>query len=225
MKKFVISLGLSASILFAGTAFSSEKDDDRLVIRDVFVQKVRIADEADKDGDGKISREEFLANPGHDFDELDEDGDGYLDRDERKNSAFSMRSEFNWDAEAHTRLMAELDEDLAEVDERIAEAMERMGDATFGWHGDFDFDGFDFNFSDGDHHRFFSSGWLGDELMESLDDNQDGQVTRDEFVTRREQLFDRLDKNEDGILDEDELADLGLDGAFAFGRFHSEDED
>ena len=227
MKKFVISLGLSASILFAGAAFSAEKDDDRIVLRDVFVQKVKIADEADKDGDGKISREEFLANPGHDFDELDKDGDGFLDRGERKNSGFSMRSEFHWDSEAHARLMEELDEELSMLDERIAEAMERLEDTNFDWHGEFEFDGLDFHFKDfgDDHDRFFSFGWLGRELMEGLDDNQDGQVTRDEFVGQREQLFDRLDENKDGVLDEDELSDLGLDGAFAFGRFHSEDED
>ena len=222
--KITISLGLAASLVLAGQAFADNDDNERFVVRDVWVQKVRLADEADKDGDGKISREEYLDAPGHSFDELDENGDGYLDRDERKNSGFSMRSEFEWDEKTHERLMSELDEELAEVDERLAEAMKHLEGLSFGWHGDFEFDGFDFHLEDG-HDRFFSFGGLGRDLLESLDDDEDGQVTRDEFVNRRARLFDRLDENEDGILDEDELADLGLGGAFAFERFHSEDED
>lgn len=44
----------------------------------------------------------------------------------------------------------------------------------------------------------------GDVLAKS-DTNQDGQITREEFVAARAERFDRLDRNGDGFIDEADL--------------------
>lgn len=224
MRKIAFSIGLAGAVLLTAQTFANTDDDKLLIVHDV---RIRLADEADTNNDGKISRKEYLAAPAHDFNTLDENNDGFLDRKERRNSGFSMRSEYHWDEEAHAKLMERLDEKLAGIDEKIAEAMERLEESRLNWHGEFDSDGFDFRFTDfhDDEGHFFGFGWLGKELMKSLDEDDNGQISREEFVDQRHKLFDRLDENEDGILDEDELATLGLNGAFAFEKFHSEDED
>ena len=45
---------------------------------------------ADTDKDGKLSREEFLANAEKRFDKMDVDGDGFLTTDERKQAKEKM---------------------------------------------------------------------------------------------------------------------------------------
>ncbi|MDZ5697503.1 EF-hand domain-containing protein [Chelativorans sp. M5D2P16] len=56
-------------------------------------------DAADTDGDGRISREEAMANPNMTdaaFDEIDLDGDGYISPEEDKAALFSdMRAREN----------------------------------------------------------------------------------------------------------------------------------
>lgn len=64
------------------------------------------------------------------------------------------------------------------------------------------------------HHRM---------MIPRMDENEDGVISREEFVTEREELFKRLDKNEDGVLDEEEL-DRGPFRGFAF-HWADEDED
>jgi hypothetical protein len=42
----------------------------------------------------------------------------------------------------------------------------------------------------------------GGRMLEHADTNQDGTVTRDEFLAARTQMFTRFDRNSDGVLDD-----------------------
>ncbi|MGS6066553.1 hypothetical protein ACVFZM_29440 [Klebsiella pneumoniae] len=55
-------------------------------------------------------------------------------------------------------------------------------------------------------------------ILQRLDANNDGAVSRDEIVAARAKLFARLDVNSDGVIDEDEtemLRDAIMDRATA----------
>ncbi|WP_416797721.1 EF-hand domain-containing protein [Ciceribacter azotifigens] len=45
-------------------------------------------------------------------------------------------------------------------------------------------------------------------ILQRLDANNDGAVSRDEIVTGRAKLFARIDVNGDGVIDEDEMESL-----------------
>lgn len=46
------------------------------------------------------------------------------------------------------------------------------------------------------------------ELIDYLDENDDGRVARSEFVEGPNPMFDRADRNADGVIDPDEMAEL-----------------
>ena len=236
MRKFTIILGLSALIAAPGAVLAHDDGDSKRVVkRDIFVQKVRILDEADTDGDGQVSRQEYLADPGRDFDELDKNGDGFIDREERGGSALIIRRSVDWDnaivapmirleGTFDGRFFEELDEQLADLDARIEKALKRAERSRQRMEREFDLRDFELRIPSFDHGSF-AFRWRNDGLMEHWDKNEDGQITREEFSEKRDRLFDRLDDNEDGVLDEDELDDFGLDGFFAFEELHSEEEE
>ena len=61
------------------------------------------------------------------------------------------------------------------------------------------------NHQQGDgHHQEQRQRWIK-VMYDRADRNQDGVVSKGEFLTRVEKLFDRLDKNEDGLLQKNEL--------------------
>lgn len=41
--------------------------------------------------------------------------------------------------------------------------------------------------------------------MQKIDTNEDGYISRDEFVAHSESHFDKLDANADGVVDQDEF--------------------
>lgn len=45
--------------------------------------------------------------------------------------------------------------------------------------------------------------------MQTIDENNDGSVSRAEFMQAHERMFERMDKNSDGMLSNDEL-DMGM---------------
>ena len=61
------------------------------------------------------------------------------------------------------------------------------------------------NHQQGDgHHQEQRQRWIK-VMYDRADRNQDGVVSKGEFLIRAEKLFDRLDKNEDGLLQKNEL--------------------
>lgn len=115
-----------------------------------------------------------------------------------------------------------LEEKLGEIDERVAEVMERFHENHARFMAEFDFGGNEFFIERAPGFAFF-----GPHMWEEqgLDVDEDGQVSEEEFLRGREELFQRLDKNEDGVLDEDELESMSLRGNFALRWHKSEDED
>lgn len=47
---------------------------------------------------------------------------------------------------------------------------------------------------------------MGGQMMEMVDTNKDGKISRDEFNKHHEQMFTQMDKNADGMVDETERA-------------------
>lgn len=87
---------------------------------------------------------------------------------------------------------------------------------------EFDFDGDEIFVKRGPGFAFFGPHMR---WTDSLDADEDGQVTREEFSEHHEDMFRRLDKNEDGVLDEDELESMSMRGNFALRWHKSEDGD
>lgn len=110
-----------------------------------------------------------------------------------------------------------MEEKMEGVHERIKEAMKHLEDL--------DIHGLDdrrvFTFRSAPRFEINRSHWS---LHEDLDANEDGEVSEEEFLSERGELFDRLDKNEDGVLDEDELDDMDHFGDFAF-EWDDDDDD
>lgn len=48
----------------------------------------------------------------------------------------------------------------------------------------------------------------GGKTFESLDKNQDGRISQQEYLDAADKTFDKLDKNSDGVLDQEELKAL-----------------
>ena len=115
-----------------------------------------------------------------------------------------------------------LEEKLAEVDERVAEVMERFHENHARFMAEFDFGGNEFFIERVPGFAFFGPHSWG---TQGLDADEDGQVSKEEFLRGREELFQRLDKNEDGVLDEDELESMNMWGNFALRWHKSEDGD
>jgi Ca2+-binding EF-hand superfamily protein len=45
----------------------------------------------------------------------------------------------------------------------------------------------------------------GNRMMQRMDANNDGKVSKEEFVTAHEKMFAQMDTNQDGVLNQDEL--------------------
>ena len=120
-----------------------------------------------------------------------------------------------------------LEEHLGEAGEQMAEAMERLHE-KHSFLGNFEFElnglpelhGFAFAAPHG--FMFHSPHGLG---LEDLDSDEDGAISREEFVRGRQELFERMDKNGDGVLDQDELENFSWTGNFAFSWHNSEDNE
>lgn len=116
MKTF---LTLAASLLLATSAMAQEPATDAAAPAEQAAPKAEMKNKAfaekDKDGDGFISKEEFLANAEEKFGKIDGDNDGKLSPQELK--SFHEEQKKNWK-------------------ERMAERKERLEQRRSGTAGD-----------------------------------------------------------------------------------------
>lgn len=89
----ILALSAMALILSPVAVFA---DEEEVKHRPENIEKFmeRMFDKNDKDGDGVISKEEFLANAEEKFKGMDKDGDGKLTKDEAKSHREEMRDKW-----------------------------------------------------------------------------------------------------------------------------------
>ena len=130
---------------------------------------------ADTDHDGKISRAEFMAQSAERFAGLDANGDGQISGDEMKAVMGRMREGSGMMGGRHGP--GEANGAMMPPPPPGAE-----GGPMGGHHG---------------HH--------GAGMMERLDTNHDGRISRDEMRASVDRRFDKLDTNHDGFVDQAEM--------------------
>ena len=69
--------------------------------------KGKMMEKVDTDGDGKISKEEFMAKHEKMFTKMDVDGDGYLSKEEMKNARTKMHDKMKKMHDKHEDKAAE----------------------------------------------------------------------------------------------------------------------
>jgi len=175
---------------------------------------------ADTNGDGMISRAEFMAQADARFARMDKNGDGVITADEMGGMASRgpggglmaadtnhdgkiSRAEFEAQAAAHFAKLDANGDGQISPDEMKA-VMERMHEGMGGGHGP---DGgmmppppggpMGGPMSMGGHH--------GRGMLERLDTNHDGRISRDEMRADMDKHFDKLDTNHDGFIDKAEM--------------------
>jgi len=117
-----------------------------------------------------------------------------------------------------------LERRLENAGERMEEAMERLHQSER--HMEFVFKGL----PELDAYAFAGpKGFIfrdrDDVVLEKMDSDDDGKISKEEFLKSRQEMFERLDENNDGVLDEDEMKDFSWMGNYAFTWDDGEDED
>lgn len=187
-------------------------------------------EDMDLDGDGRLSREEFLKdnNRSRVFDEMDNDDDEYVTEDEieafadaRVEKAMArMKERFAeqglWDEETDS---VNVDEMVERHMKRAERAMERAEEAV---HRSERVIEMRFRNMDEDGDGEITLGEMGmdparigrhlvmtdmvmENRFESLDADEDGVLSEEEFLSRRKEMFSELDENGDGALSEEEM--------------------
>ncbi|GAA0330069.1 EF-hand domain-containing protein [Sphingomonas oligophenolica] len=177
---------------------------------------------ADTNGDGMISRAEFMAQADARFARMDKNGDGVITADEMGRMAGRgpggglmaadtnhdgkiSRAEFAAQAAAHfAKLDANGDGQIS--GEEMKAMMERMHEGMGGRHGPGGAGG-----PDGammpppPAGPMGGPGHHGARMLERLDTNHDGRISRDEMRAEMDRHFDKLDANHDGFIDKAEM--------------------
>ena len=247
MQKLIPLLGLSTALLFSTSAIAHEDGHDR-------VQFKRVGDFSDVDanGDGKVSEQEYLdyekdttserrmewrknhwVEMTEKFDSNEdnqievEEINEYVDERmaetmEKLDDVFeSFGGNFEFDFDDKHEFTFRLEEHLGEVEEHLERAMERVHEREV-FVEKFEFGENEFIIKS---HPGFAWAFPHMNDMSSMDENEDGKITPEEFTNSRSKMFERLDKNSDGVLDGDELEGMHFKGDFAFEWITREDED
>ena len=219
MRRFVLGLFAAVAAAGAGPLLAAEEDDLFTKLdanKDGFVTADEVGDDnkakferqlrnADKDGDKKLSKEEFAAslkpddapkqplgapggigrpgaaagfpfNPKEIFARLDTNKDGKLGKDEARGPL----------SENFARVDADGDGSITEEEfGKVAAAFARPGGAPGAPGG---------------------PAGLGRDAFARLDSDKDGKITKEEAQGPIRDVFDRIDANSDGSLSEEELA-------------------
>lgn len=161
----------------------------------------------DKDGDGRVSKEEY--NGKFPFDLLDRNKDGFIDEKDRPGQAGAGGPGAPMTPEELERRFKEVDknadgkvtkEEFPGPPERFT-ALDKDGD------GAITLEEFRSAARDGGP----GEGAKGKRMLMQFDKNGDGKVSREEYPASDED-FKRLDKNGDGFITEDEIPRPGKDG-------------
>ena len=120
--------------------------------------------QADKDGDGAISRDEFRNSRAEHFARMDRNSDGYLDEADRRTDAKAAQADAETNADRPARGMGG----------------KRM-------------------------HKRMHKGMSHKAMLERLDADGDGRLSKDEFVDGAMPMFDKADADGNGVLDAGEL--------------------
>lgn len=151
MRKFLLAAALAgttiAGLAYAQTAPQTPRAPGSGMAR------------ADGDGDGRVSKAEFIARADERFATLDKNGDGQLSPDEMP----------------QPRGMAAAGTDASPPPGRGGGMRDKMGARMRG------------------------------RMIDRLDTNHDGMISRDEFRAQTIERFDRIDMNHDGFLDQNEM--------------------
>jgi len=177
----------------------------------------------DKDGNGKISREEMPEPMIPLFERADADGDGCLDEKELMALANRFggpggprrgtgRPGGGADRGGPGRLM-DLDADgngklsKDELPERMQPQFSRIDTNGDGFIDREELGRMATRFGPGGPGRPAAEAGRGDlaKRILNMDANGDGQITKDEVPERMQGIFDRIDTNSDGVLDKEEL--------------------
>ena len=245
MLRFIPLLGLSTALIFSASALAHDEDYDENTI-----QFKRVGDfgDVDANSDGKVSEQEYLAFEEEDVSErgmkwrqghwvemiekFDANDDNQIEVEEINDYIETRLAEvvdkleglhgtFDFNFDDDSDFTFRLERHLGEVDDRIAIAMERLRESEI-FVKSFNLDDNDFILNPASRFVFV---WPHLNDMNNLDENDDGEITLEEFSKSHEKMFDRLDKNGDGILSGEELDSMHLKGDFAFEWFTREEED
>jgi len=163
---------------------------------------------ADTNGDGMISRAEFMAQAEARFARMDKNGDGVISADElgRRGGRGLMAADTDQDGKiSRAEYLAQSEARFAKLDangdgqisgDEMRAAMERMHEAMGGRHGPGHM--MPPGGSGGPRHH-------GGGMLERLDTNHDGKISRDEMRAPVDRHFDKLDTNHDGFVDQAEM--------------------
>jgi Ca2+-binding EF-hand superfamily protein len=151
----------------------------------------------DKNGDGKVSKDEAPARMKEHFDAIDTNKDGSLDQQELQAARAKHGAKSVADRVAH--LDKNKDGKLSK--DEVPERMQKHFDAV-----DTNKDGFvDAQELEAAHQKRMQQGGKGPDGKAGPDTDGDGKVSQAEFVARAQNWFKRMDANNDGAITRDEL--------------------
>ncbi|MEG3125585.1 EF-hand domain-containing protein [Sphingomonas sp. GB1N7] len=208
MKMLVLAAALAGTIL-GGTAIAAQTTPSPAPA----APKPGRMMQADVNGDGTVTRAEFLAQAGARFDARDTNKDGTISGDELIGRNGQMRpnaqpitrtSAMERAAAMFDRLDTNKDGKLDPTERQAM--MERMGKMRRGGGGEGAPGMAPTPAPAGTEGPHAMNGHRHGKMLAKLDTNKDGKISRDEMRAQADARFAKLDTNKDGFVDQTELA-------------------